>query len=93
MQELYKVSVNGGRVQQILTTPAENVKFSKNGNTMIYEDRKGQENPFRKHHTSSVARDIWTYDAATGKHTKITTFAGEDRNPVFTGDEKSLYKH
>src|SRR5882672_3759824 len=43
MQELYKVSVNGGRVQQILTTPAENVKFSKNGNTMIYEDRKGQE--------------------------------------------------
>jgi Tol biopolymer transport system component len=91
MQELYKVSVNGGRVQQILTTPAENVKFSKSGSTMIYEDRKGQENPLRKHHTSSVARDIWTYDTATGKHTKITTFAGEDRNAVFTGDEKSMY--
>jgi Tol biopolymer transport system component/C-terminal processing protease CtpA/Prc len=91
MQELYKVSVNGGRVEQILTTPAENVKFSKNGNIMIYEDRKGQENPLRKHHTSSVARDIWIYDTATGKHTKITTFAGEDRNPVLTGDEKSMY--
>src|SRR6478735_3392443 len=50
MQELYKVSVNGGRVEQVLTTPAENVKFSKNGNTMLYEDRKGWENPWRKHH-------------------------------------------
>ncbi|MEP6846059.1 MAG: peptidase S41, partial [Panacibacter sp.] len=91
MQELYKVSVNGGRVQQILTTPAENVKLSRDGKTMIYEDRKGQESPWRKHHVSSVARDIWMYDASTGKHTKITTFAGEDRNPVFTDNEKSMY--
>ena len=29
--ELYSVSVSGGRVNQILTTPAEDVKISKNG--------------------------------------------------------------
>lgn len=91
MPELYKVSVNGGRVQQVLTTPAVNVKVSTKGNSFIYEDQKGGENPFRKHHTSSIARDIWSYDAATNKHTKITTYAGEDRNPVFTSDEKSIF--
>lgn len=91
MSELYKVSVNGGRVQQMLTTPAENIKFSRNGNTMLYEDKKGQENPWRKHHVSSVARDVWSYDVTTGKHTKLTSFAGEDRNPVFADNEKSIY--
>ena len=90
MQELYKVSVSGGRVQQVLTTPAVNVKVGK-GNSFIYEDVKGQENNWRKHHISSVARDIWSYDAATGNHKKITTSPAEDRNAVFTADEKSIY--
>lgn len=91
MSELYKVPVTAGRVLQILTTPAEDVKMSKDGKLMIYHDKKGQENAWRKHHVSSVARDIWTYDASTGKHTKITSFAGEDRNPVFADNEKTIY--
>jgi tricorn protease len=91
MPELYKVPVNAGRVQQILTTPAEDVKTGKAGTVIIYQDKKGQESPWRKHHVSSVARDIWMYDAATGKHTQITTFAGEDRSPVFADNEKSIY--
>ncbi len=91
MSELYKVSVNGGRVEQILTTPAENIKFSRNGKTMIYEDKKGQENQWRKHQVSSVARDIWMYDMATGKHTKITSSVVDERNPVFADNENSIY--
>jgi Tol biopolymer transport system component len=57
----------------------------------VYHDNKGYEDPWRKHHTSSITRDVWLYDAATGKHTQLTTFAGEDRNPVLTPDEKELY--
>lgn len=89
--ELYRVAVAGGRAEQILTTPAEDVKYSKNGQLMLYHDRKGGENAWRKHHTSSIARDVWIYDATAGTHRKITTFAGEDRNPVFSEDEKSFY--
>jgi Tol biopolymer transport system component/C-terminal processing protease CtpA/Prc len=91
LPELYKVPVTGGRVEQLLTTPAENVKLSKNEQYLIYEDRKGQENAWRKHHTSAVARDIWIYDTRTGTHKKITTFPGEDRNPVFTDNERAFY--
>ncbi|GGG04283.1 S41 family peptidase [Pontibacter amylolyticus] len=89
--ELYQVAVTGGRVKQVLTTPAEDVKLSRDGSTMLYHDRKGGENTWRKHHVSSVARDIWTYDTKTGKHTKLTSYEGEDRNPVFADNEKSIY--
>ncbi len=89
--ELYRVSVNGGRPRQLLTTPAEAVAPSADGRLMLYEDRKGQENPWRKHHTSSVARDLWVYDAAANTHRKLTTFAGEDRNPVFADGDSTVY--
>lgn len=90
--ELYQVPVTGGRPRQLLTTPAEEVAVSSDGRLMVYEDRKGQENAWRKHHTSSVARDLWVYDVASGTHRKLTTFAGEDRDPVFgEGDEVVYY--
>jgi tricorn protease len=89
--ELYKVSIGGGRVEQVLSTPAEDVKLSRNGQYMIYQDKKGGENAWRKHHTSSIARDIWIYDSKAGTHKKITSFAGEDRTPVFTDGDKSFY--
>lgn len=91
MSELYSVSVKGGRVDQIMTTPADYVQLSSNGNTMLYQDKKGGENEWRKHHTSAITRDIWTYDMTTKKHQPITSFKGEDRQPVFSADEKSMY--
>ena len=89
--ELYSVPVKGGRVSQIFTIPAEYVQVSNNGKTMLYHDKKGGENEFRKHHTSSITRDIWMYNAKTKSHKMITTFNGEDRQPVFSADEKSMY--
>lgn len=89
--ELYKVSVNGGRVEQVLTTPAEWVSLSSNGQYMLYQDKKGGENQWRKHHTAAIARDIWLYDNNAKTHKKITGFSGEDRNPVFTDGDKALY--
>ena len=89
--ELYKVAVKGGRPEQVFTTPAEDVKFNKSGTLMLYHDKKGGENAWRKHHTSAIARDIWVYDTKTQTHKKITSFAGEDRNAVFTNDEQSIF--
>ncbi|MEM1406648.1 MAG: peptidase S41, partial [Bacteroidota bacterium] len=88
--ELYSVSVAGGRVDQVFTVPAEYVQVSDNGTQMVYHDLKGYEDEFRKHHTSAIARDIWTYDVATKEHKMITSFAGEDRHPVF-GNNSMVY--
>ena len=91
MDEVYKVSVKGGKTIQVLATPAEMINFNKKGNAFVYQDNKGYEDEWRKHHTSSVTRDVWMYDVATGKHTNLTNRAGEDRNPVFSADGKTVY--
>ncbi len=89
LTELYRVPVKGGRTEQVLATPAEMVCFSKDGKSFLYQDRKGFEDEWRKHHTSSITRDVWMY--ADGKHTNLTDVQGEDRNPVFSADGKSVY--
>ncbi|SNR16067.1 S41 family peptidase [Tenacibaculum jejuense] len=89
--ELYSVPVSSGRVSQLLTVPAEDVQVSKDGKTMLYHDKKGGENEWRKHHKSSITRDIWSYDTNNKTHKMITSFEGEDRQPIFSEDEKSMY--
>lgn len=89
--ELYSVPVIGGRVSQVLTVPAEDVQVNNDGTKMVYHDKKGYEDTFRKHHVSAITRDVWEYDVTTGKHSMLTTFKGEDRNPVYSVDEKSIY--
>lgn len=91
LQELYEVAATGGPVTQILTTPAEDAKVSASGRYIIYQDRKGRENIWRKHQVSSIARNIWLYDNQTGTHKKITSFAGENRSPVWAGEENIYY--
>ncbi|MBP5171545.1 MAG: PD40 domain-containing protein [Bacteroidales bacterium] len=91
MSELYRVPAQGGKTTQVLGTPAEAVCFTPDGQTLLYQDLKGLEDRWRKHHTSSVTRDIWRYDAKTGRHTNLTARAGEDREPVLSRDGKTVY--
>ncbi len=91
LPELYSVPTAGGRIKQLLTTPAENAVFSPDGRYIAYHDSKGYEDNWRKHHQSSVTRDIWFYDTQLKTHKKISTFGGEDRNPVFSSDGNTLF--
>lgn len=91
LPELYKVNTQGGRTLQVLATPAEQVAFCQDGTGFYYQDRKGYEDEWRKHHTSSITRDIWYYDIASGEHTNLTRHAGEDRNPVVSSDGTTLF--
>ena len=52
------------------------------GGEILYTDVKGYEDIWRKHAISPVTRDIWLR-SKDGKHTKLTTFGGEDRNAVW----------
>lgn len=89
MTELYSVSVKGGRPVQLLGTPAEEVSFIGKDGSFLYQDCKGGENIWRKHHASSITRDIWKYDGK--KHVKLTSFEGEDRSPRVSKDGKTVY--
>lgn len=91
MGELYSIPVAGGRPVQVLTTEAEFASKQPGGSKILYQDYKGFENIWRKHHTSSVTRDIWIYDPADQSHVQVSKFEGEDRNPVWAPDGKSFY--
>ncbi|MEI7727913.1 MAG: peptidase S41, partial [Bacteroidota bacterium] len=91
MSELYTVPVAGGKVSMLLPTPALQVCPTTTGDKILYEDIKGYENEWRKHHTSAIARDIWLYDFNTKKYTQLTQFKGEDRNPVFDANNNDFY--
>lgn len=91
LTEVYKVPVAGGRTTQVLGTPAEEITFNKNGKFFVYQDQKGMEDAWRKHHTSSVTRDVWLYDTTNGKHVNLTNHAGEDRSPVLSADGSTVY--
>lgn len=91
LPELYSVPVAGGRARQVLTTAAERAVWSADGTKILYHDRKGYENEWRKHHRSSVTRDVWVYDATAARHEKLTSFEGEDRNPVWAPGGASFW--
>ncbi|MGI6370827.1 MAG: peptidase S41 [Ignavibacteria bacterium] len=89
--ELYKVSVEGGLPEMILAYAAQNINFDRSGQKFLYQDLKGFENTWRKHHTSSVTRDIWEYDLSTGKSRILISRDGEDTDPVYAPDGKGFY--
>ena len=90
LTELYKVSVEGGRPQQVTAATVCSVSFDTDGESFLYYDRKGGENIWRKHQVSSVARDVVYYNAKDKTHKILTTNVGEDREPVFMPDRKSF---
>lgn len=89
LSQLYSINKEG-KLDQVLTTPAEHARWNKDRTQLIYQDKKGYENQWRKHHTSSVTRDVWMYDPKTQEHTRLTNFKGEDRNPIWSTDEQSF---
>ena len=91
MSELYSVPVGGGRVSIVLTTPALDAVVSSTGDKILFHDYKGYESDWRKHHISSVTRDVWVYDTKEKKYTQLSSFHGEDRNPVFGANDNDFY--
>ena len=72
--------------------PMEHISIRKDGKQWLYQDKKGYEDPWRKHHKSSIARDVWMYTPGTpGSYAKLTAFRGEDRDPVWAPDGESFY--
>ena len=101
--QLWQVDTNAKRPLLVTSLPIMNMSVNASG-TVIYEDYKGYEDDLRKHHASSVTRDIWMYSGTQknpgrfsingdgdSKFTKLSSFKGEDRNPVFAADGKTYY--
>ncbi|MBQ2493332.1 MAG: PD40 domain-containing protein, partial [Bacteroidales bacterium] len=81
-KNLYKIPVGGGRPILVTAAGADEANFNSDGSKIVFQDKKGYEDPWRKHHTSSVTRDIWVYDLKANTYTKVSTYEGENLKPV-----------
>jgi tricorn protease len=88
---LYKIPVKGGRPILVSAAGAESARYNQDGTKIVFQDRKGYEDDLRKHHVSSVTRDIWIFDINKNTYTQISDFVGEDREPVFNNDASFVY--
>ncbi|MEZ4924126.1 MAG: S41 family peptidase [Crocinitomicaceae bacterium] len=91
LPEVYQVNVDGGKETQFLTISAEDIQFNQDGSEIIFHNKKGYEDPWRKHHTSSITRDLVSYNISSKKYTQITDWNGEDRNPLWGKDGKIYF--
>lgn len=91
LPELYQASIDGSGDSLVLDIPAMGARWDKDGAKLYYYDQKGYESPWRKHHTSSIARDIWVFDKKDNRYTKLTSYTGEDREPVLSPDNSFVY--
>jgi tricorn protease len=89
--ELYKAALTGGMPEQVLSTPAPYAVLDSAGKRLIYSDQKAYEMEWRKHDNSSFARDVWVWDIPSNKHTRLTDFGYDDRQPVWGADQKSIH--
>ncbi|WP_127124864.1 S41 family peptidase [Pseudoflavitalea rhizosphaerae] len=90
-RNVYLVPVKGGKSILVSAAGMDMAKYNNDGSRIVFEDRKGYEDPWRKHHTSSVTRDIWIYNIKANSYKKISGYNGEDRNPLFADNENVFY--
>jgi tricorn protease len=76
--QLYQVPVEGGRETFVLPNAALDARWDAKGQFMLYTSAS-IEQQFRKHQTSSAARQVWLYDARSGVHASHRGGAREPR--------------
>lgn len=86
--QVYTVGMDGGRPKLFSDITMDALDINASGD-VLYIDRKGYEDEWRKHHRSPITRDVWLKSGDSFR--KLTTFDGEDRDPVWVSDGKSFY--
>lgn len=88
--QLYQAPVAGGRDLLILPNAAFDARWDARQRALLYTGAS-VEPPFRQGQTSSAARHVWLYDAATGRHERLTGDNRESRDAVWSSDGSIYY--
>ncbi len=90
--QVYEVNTAGNRPTLFSSLTMEDISIDPTGTKLLYHDKKGYEDPWRKRHTSSITRDIWLHELEENKtYKQLTTFKGENRTPRWSADGESFY--
>jgi tricorn protease len=88
--QLYETPAAGGRDLMVLPNAAYDARWDGRQQHLLYTSAS-VEQPFRKGQTSSAARQVWLYDAATGVHERLTGDNYESRDAVWSSEGGVYY--
>ncbi len=88
--QLYQVPATGGRETMVLPNATPDARWNHAGTQMLYTSASPEQN-YRKGQVSSAARQVWLYDAASGRHERLTHDVHESRDAVWAPDGSIYY--
>ncbi|PIK70180.1 peptidase S41, partial [Methylobacterium frigidaeris] len=80
--QVYAVPLAGGRETLVLPNAALDARWDPEGRRLLYTS-PNVEQRFRQHQVSRAVRQVWLYDAATGRHERLTDGTRESRDAVW----------
>ena len=80
--QVYAVPLAGGRETLVLPNAALDATWDPEGRRLLYTS-PNIEQRFRQHQVSQAVRQVWLYDAATGRHERLTAGTRESRGAVW----------
>lgn len=89
--QVYSVDIDAHRPEMFSTLPMEDISINGNGQ-VLYHNKKGYEDHWRKHHRSPICRDIYmTQVKGKRTYTKMSTEMCEHRTPVWAPNGTDYY--
>ena len=89
-EQLYEVPIAEGRDRLALPNAAFDARWDRQGRRLLYTGAS-IEQPFRRGQISSAARQVWLYDAASGRHERLTADVHESRDAVWSSSGDVFY--
>ncbi len=87
--EIYAVDGDGGTPDRLLDAVGSAPRMSPGGRFIAFE--RGYNGTEKKGYEGPADRNVWVYDAENDSYTQVTTYAGNDHNPVWSGPRTLLY--
>lgn len=87
--ELFTVSMDGGRVRKLTVAEGKEGTFSPGGDQLLYV--RGPGAWYRKGYRGSSNDDLWLANADGTNNRRVTTFHGQDHSPMWGPDGNTIY--
>jgi len=87
--EIYTVNADGGTPDRRLDAVGSSPRMSPDGRFIAFV--RGYNDVTKKGYEGPADRNVWIYDTENDTYTQVTTYAGNDHSPVWTGPRTLLY--